>query len=159
AEWRPSARSRARSSVAIGDEGFGGGGRKLLMGTTHGSWFERSPRCSRPSSLPGIAIDFFRLSSRGEDGSGFVIAMRLVLPAVFVSLAACGAATAQKTSEPAKPANTAANATTASTEASLCDRVCTPTEKCGRPKDACVKRCLPIARVLQTYVVQAMVEC
>jgi len=41
----------------------------------------------------------------------------------------------------------------------LCGRVCAAQAKCGAPKDPCVRRCLPIARVLQTDVVEAMVAC
>jgi hypothetical protein len=59
---------------------------------------------------------------------------------------------------PAPSASASASVKTVG-EAALCDRVCATQAKCGAPKEPCVRRCLPIARVLQSDVVEAMVAC
>lgn len=77
-----------------------------------------------------------------------------------VSLFACTGAKP----EPSHPAPLpSASASTAkppgSSEVALCDRVCATQSKCGAPKEPCARRCLPIAKILQRDVVEAMVVC
>jgi hypothetical protein len=82
-----------------------------------------------------------------------------LLPIAIASMLGCGAPP-PPVSAPAAAASTSASVAPKRTdEERLCGRVCAAQARCGAPKDLCVGRCLPIARVLQTEVVEAMVAC
>ncbi|MBI2392880.1 MAG: hypothetical protein HYV09_25065 [Deltaproteobacteria bacterium] len=93
--------------------------------------------------------------------------MRLWIPLLALTAsapAACGNA-APPPATPGPAASTAPSPTATpalaplAREDALCGRVCAAQAKCGAPKEPCVRKCLPIARVLQTDVVEAMVAC
>lgn len=71
----------------------------------------------------------------------------------------CGNPAPKPVATPAPAPSTSAAPTKLAEDEQLCGRVCAAQAKCGSPKDPCVQRCLPIARVLQTDVVEAMVAC
>lgn len=87
-------------------------------------------------------------------------------PLVSFGSAACGNAApapatpgAAAATSPGAPTASAAPSAPLAAEEALCGRVCAAQAKCGAPKEPCVRKCLPIARVLQTDVVEAMVAC
>lgn len=87
----------------------------------------------------------------------------MALPRVlFALLCVAPACTSGKPAEPLHPVtapSASASAPKPVAEEALCGRVCASQAKCGAPKDPCVRRCLPIARILQGDVVEAMVQC
>lgn len=86
-------------------------------------------------------------------------ALSILAPITIVSFG-CGTP-APKGATPPSPAPSASTAVApkVAEDEQLCGRVCAAQAKCGAPKDPCVRRCLPIARVLQRDVVEAMVAC
>ncbi len=84
-------------------------------------------------------------------------------PARLLCAAFLLACTGAKPPEPPHPSpapsTSASVVAKAGNEELLCNRVCATQSKCGAPKEPCVRRCLPIARVLQSDVVEAMVAC
>lgn len=81
---------------------------------------------------------------------------------ILICLSACAGAKPSPSPTPAPAASTSTISTGTAkpaAELALCDRVCATQSKCGSPKEPCTRRCLPIARILQSDVVEAMVMC
>ncbi len=84
---------------------------------------------------------------------------RIFFPIVFVSLLGCGNPAPKPSATPTPMSSASVAAPKPAEDERLCGRVCAAQAKCGAPKEPCVRRCLPIARVLQSDVVEAMVAC